>query len=178
MPRINAVQLNQVDGSVKDAFEGIRKAYGAVPNVFQSIAQSPDAFFGYLAAHDRLSKGRLSKAEREIIALVVAQHNECEYCLSAHTLSAKAVGIPYSESISIRQGTASDEGQQALVTFVRAVVQNSGRLANSEITEFKSHGFTDSHIVEVILGIALSYFTNFFNNLNETTLDFPKADAI
>ncbi|WP_211256417.1 carboxymuconolactone decarboxylase family protein [Edaphobacter aggregans] len=54
-------------------------------------SQSPVALDGYLSLTKALSRGRLSARQREILALAIAQENECQYWLSAHTASSKAV---------------------------------------------------------------------------------------
>ncbi len=42
---------------------------------------------------DALDSGRLTGAQREIVALAVGQANKCQYCLSAHTLMGKGAGL-------------------------------------------------------------------------------------
>jgi AhpD family alkylhydroperoxidase len=64
-----------------------------VPNLFSTFAQSPAVLNGYLGFSDALGKGVLTAAQREIVALAVAQANECQYCLSAHTLMGKGAGL-------------------------------------------------------------------------------------
>ena len=63
-----------------------------VPNLMRVLASSPAALEGYLNFNEALSHGSLSGELRELISVVVAEANGCEYCLSAHTEIGKMVG--------------------------------------------------------------------------------------
>lgn len=39
-------------------------------------------------------------------------------------------------------------------------------------------GFDDGDIAEIIANVALNIFTNYFNHVAETDIDFPRAEAI
>jgi len=65
--------------------ENVKKQFGAVPNLFRLVANSPAALEGYLALSGALAKGTLPAPTRERIALAVAAINGCDYCLAAHT---------------------------------------------------------------------------------------------
>ena len=64
---------------------------GVVPNVFRMVSNSPAALEGYVGLIGALAKGALPAATHERIALAVADFNECDYCLSAHTYLGKNV---------------------------------------------------------------------------------------
>jgi hypothetical protein len=38
-------------------------------------------------------------------------------------------------------------------------------------------GFSDGEIVEIIGHVAVNIFTNYFNNINQTEVDFPKVSV-
>jgi len=54
---------------------------GFTPNVFRAYAWKPEHLRAFVAYHDLLMKGesRLSRAERELIALAVSATNRCLY---------------------------------------------------------------------------------------------------
>ena len=57
--------------------EGVKKQLGVAPNLFRLVANSPAALQGYLGLSSALSKGALSAATRERIAIAVAEENGC-----------------------------------------------------------------------------------------------------
>ena len=93
MTRIAPVSLDQADVATQATLNGLKAKLGMVPNLFATFAQASAVLNGYLAFSDALSKGRLSAAQRELIALAVGQTNACQYCLSAHTLIGKGAGL-------------------------------------------------------------------------------------
>ena len=42
----------------------------------------------------------------------------------------------------------------------------------------RTAGFSDGEIAEIVAHIALNVFTNYFNNITEVDLDFPKVDLL
>ena len=90
------------------------------------MANSPALLTGYLDLSGALSRGVLDAANRERIALTVAQANGCSYCLSAHSYLAEHVAHLDAEEITAaRKATAADPKTAAIFAFAAAV--NDGR---------------------------------------------------
>ncbi len=49
------------------------------------------------------------------------------------------------------------------------------RIATPDIATAKAAGYTDQQLVEISLAIAVTVFTNVFNRINDTEIDFPPA---
>jgi alkylhydroperoxidase family enzyme len=74
----------------------------------------------------------------------------------------------------IRAGQPTgDAKRDALVHFVRALVRSRGTLSAPEFAAIKNAGYTDAQLVEISLAIAVTVFTNVFNRINDTAVDFP-----
>ncbi|MGT2439693.1 carboxymuconolactone decarboxylase family protein [Bradyrhizobium betae] len=56
----------------------------------------------------------LTAKQREIIALAVGQVNECQYCLSAHTLMGKGAGLSPDGIRKAREGGAESDFDAAV----------------------------------------------------------------
>ena len=124
MPRLAKINIENAESDTKTMLEGIQAKMGQVPNIFQGMANSPATLGFYLEGSQALGKSKLTAAEREAIALIIAQTNECNYCLAAHTAIGAGVGITADESLNIRKNSASDAKIQALTSFA-VKVQNS-----------------------------------------------------
>src|SRR5262245_1658059 len=85
MPALSIPSVDAAPMASPPLLEAVHKQLGVVPNLFKVIAHSPAALEGFLALNGSLAKGRLDAKLRESIALVVAQHNACDYCLAAHS---------------------------------------------------------------------------------------------
>jgi uncharacterized peroxidase-related enzyme len=71
---------------VKAAWERAKAKLGFVPNVQRLYALRPSRYLGWLAHYEDVMRGEsgLSPLEREMIALVVSDLNDCNYCLTSH----------------------------------------------------------------------------------------------
>jgi uncharacterized peroxidase-related enzyme len=178
MTRLQTITVEQASGKTKDLYGAIQSTLGGVPNLFQGIGNSPAALEGYLAGGEALKKGKLSFAEREAIALTVSQANRCNYCLSAHSALGKMAGLKEEEILGIRQGNTHNPKIRALSEFVRTVLKERGHVTAGELRAVQAVGYNDAQITETIFVISQTEFTNFFNHVNDTVLDFPPVPEI
>ena len=51
--------------------------------------------------------------------------------------------------------------------------QNSGTVSDAEFSAIRDAGYSDQQLVEISLAIAVTTFTNVFNRINDTAIDFP-----
>ncbi len=177
MPRIARIDTTHASPAVQATLTAVKAKIGMVPNLFTTFAQSPAVLDGYLAFSDALSKGVLTTAQREIIALTVGQANECAYCLAAHTLMGKGAGLTAAGIRAARDGTAEGAIDNAVAHFARRVVELRGQVTDAEIATARTAGLGEAHIVEVIANVALNILTNYTNNVAHTEIDFPKVDV-
>lgn len=173
--RIETPAAAAATGDTAQLFETIRKAVGKVPNAYAAIgALNTPALAAILGADAALSVGVLTAQDRETIKLTVSAIAGCDYCVAAHSLAGKASGIPLDEIQAIRAVEATGNARRdALVLLVKALQESRGTLDAAELAAFRSAGFTDEAVVDVALAIAVITFTNVFNRINDTTVDFP-----
>ncbi len=147
MQRISAVNPAEATGKVKELLDGVQTKLGMTPNLMKTLAAGPAALEAYLKFGSALSTGKLDAKFREQIALAVAQANSCEYCLSAHTA--------FGQTLVVQRGTVSDQ----------------------EVAKVKAAGFSDGDIAELVANVALNVFTNYFNHVARTDVDFPQVSV-
>ena len=177
MNRITAVDRDAADEGVRKKFDAIQKQLGLVPNMMRTMAQSPSVLEGYLALDSALRHGLLSARVQAQLALVIAEANECDYSLSAHTAWGRGVGLSSDEVVASREGRASDRRVEAALQFARALVERRGGVTDQELARVREAGFTDGKIAEIIAHVALNVFTNYFNRAAQTDIDFPRVTA-
>ena len=84
--RFPVPELSELPDDIRDVIEAVQEKSGFVPNVFLALANRPEEFRAFFAAHDALmdkTEG-LSKAEREMIVVATSAINNCLYCVVAH----------------------------------------------------------------------------------------------
>ncbi len=156
----------------------VAKQLGSAPNMFRSIALSPQALEGYLSLSRALGNGALPAATRERIALAVAEVNGCSYCVSAHTyLGRNLAKLDDAEITANRSGASNDPKADAAVRFAVAVAQKRGHTGDADFGAVKLAGYTDAQVIEIVQHVALNTWTNYFNEVFQTEIDFPVVKA-
>lgn len=176
MPRIQPVVASETDANTTATLEAVKRNLGTIPNLFSTLARSPTALNSYLQFSETLTGGRLNAAQREIIALTVAQANECQYCLSAHTLLGKNAGLDAADVERARRGTADDPLNSAIAKLARLVTENRGVIKDSDLVELRMAGLDDGLILETTVNVVLNLLTNYVNHIAQTSIDFPIVD--
>jgi uncharacterized peroxidase-related enzyme len=178
MPRLHTAALSEATGHAADLFQRVKATVGKVPNSYIGIGgNSPVALEAVLNLEASLKKSSLSIRDIEVVKLVVSQTTGCDYCLAAHTLMSKKIGLDREAILALRQTRPSgDARSDALASFVSHLMTTSGTVQTDVVTAIRQAGFTDTQIVDVTMAVASIAFTNLFNRINDTVLDFPAAD--
>lgn len=176
MSRINAVTHATANAEQKALFDAIQSQLGMVPNFLRVFANSPAALKAFLGLHGIANGGSLDPQTRERIALALAQHNACEYCLSAHTAIGRKVGLNGAEIDANRAGTSQDARAAAAVRFARALVEHTGDVTTAELADVRNAGYSDAEIVEIITHVGMNILTNILGRASRIDIDFPKID--
>jgi uncharacterized peroxidase-related enzyme len=156
----------------------VAKQLGVVPNMFRLISTSPHALEGYLSMSGALTKGALPAATRERIALAVAEVNGCDYCLSAHTYLGKNLAkLDDAEITANRSGASNDPKADAAVRFAALVARARGHVSAADLSAVKLAGYADAQVIEIVQHVALNTWTNYFNEVFKTDIDFPVVEA-
>ncbi len=175
MSRLPVPALNAASGATAEVYAQIKKAAGSVPNTFAAIgAYRPDALKAILLADNLLASGTLSRRDQETIKLVISGVAGCDYCVAAHSLLGKLAGLKPDELKNVRDGKPSgDARRDALIRFVRVLAESSGTVTAEEFAAIKAAGYSDAQLVDISLAFATTVFTNVFNRINDTAIDFP-----
>lgn len=172
MPRIAPITTPQ--GEALTVLDGVRAKIGMVPNLYATLAHSPTVLSAYLAFNQALaSKGLISAADRERIALAVGEINRCQYCLSAHTAIGKGAGLSSAEIAAARDATSSEPRSAAIVALAKALAAKRGHADDADVAAARAAGLDDRLIVEIFAQVIVNTFTNYANHLFDTTVDFP-----
>ncbi len=175
--RIQSIDPANASGKAKRLLNGVANQLGSVPNIFKTFAQSSAVLEGYLNFSGALSRGILDVKLREQIALTVAGSNGCDYCASAHSFLAKAAGVDSNEVTRNLRGEAYNARTAAALKFAQTLVIDHGQVTDQELEAVRSAGFSDEEIVEIIGNVAVNLFTNYFNHVADTEIDFPEVNT-
>ncbi|MGP0067114.1 MAG: carboxymuconolactone decarboxylase family protein [Isosphaeraceae bacterium] len=178
MSRLNQIAPETATGRTKELLDAVKGKLGLVPNMTRAMANAPAVLEGYLEFSGALGKGKLPARSREQLALAIGQANGCDYCVSAHSAIGKMVGLTAEQVRDSRLGTAVDSKDGVLIRFARKVLESRGQVSDDDIRQVRDAGFDDGAIAEVVAHVALNVFTNYFNSVAHTDIDFPKAETL
>jgi uncharacterized peroxidase-related enzyme len=142
-------------------------------NFLHLLANSPAALNAYAAWAGALAQGQLTSRQRELLAMTVAEINGANYCLSAHYDFARRLGLSEVEIRAARRAASDDAQTHAMLRFAQAVAIQRGEISDRDFSYLRLAGFTDELIAEIISNVALNIFTNYFNSVARTEVDFP-----
>jgi uncharacterized peroxidase-related enzyme len=177
MQRIPPLDPAQATGKTKEQLDQIQKRFHRVPNIHATMANAPAVLDAYLALNASLSHSSLPADLRERLALTVAAANSCDYCLAAHAAGAKALKIDDAEIALAREGKSTNPHYEAALKFARAVVEDIGMVTDAEFAAVKKAGWSDAAALEITACVAANIFTNYFNHVAGTLVDFPGPAA-
>ena len=178
MARLPMIDPKTATGKAKELLDAVQAKLKITPNMTKVMANSPAVLQAYLGFSGALAEGTLDVKLREQIALAVGQSNQCQYCVSAHTAIGKMVGLPQSELVASRSGHSTSPKSEAALSFSKKVIADGGKASAAEVAALRTAGFSDAEIAEIVAHIALNVFTNYFNNITEVDVDFPKVDLL
>ena len=175
MSRINPINPDQATGKAKDLLDAVEAKLGITPNLMKTLAHAPAALEGYLNFNSALSGGVLNPKFREQLAIAIAQANSCEYCLSAHSMIGKMAGLNPDEISLSREAHSSDAKRDAGLQFAQKLVVQRGLISDSDLAAVRQADYIDAEITEIVAHVGLNIFTNYFNNVAQTEVDFPRV---
>jgi uncharacterized peroxidase-related enzyme len=182
MPRIDLPEPN-ADAHVEHIFKEIEEAFGKVPNLFRTYSHFPpllEANWNKVKAV--MMGGSLNREMKEAIAVLVSKDNGCDYCVAAHETAhetaLRSVGVAPEEIRKIEtdlEKSAFTPKEQALIELARQANRDPLRMTDQHFRTVRSHGASDSEIVEA-LGV-MEVFTSFnkFLDALQVDIDFPRG---
>lgn len=173
MSRVPLINPNDTTPDRQAVLSQIHAAFGATPNMFKAVANSPAALQSMWGSFGALGGGVIPAQVGEQIAVAIANRNACEYCLAAHTALGRKAGASSAEMSAAQDGQSEDPKIAAALRFALRVVEGRGQIADSDVQDLRNAGYGDEEIVEILAHVALNLFTNYVNVAFAVPVDFP-----
>ena len=156
----------------KDILQGLEQAYGFIPNLLGTLAESPAAVEGYAVLSGIFDKSDFTATERQIVLMANNRLNNCTYCMAAHSTISSMQGVSADVIEALRTGSALPDAKlEALRQFTILIVENRGFVQSADIDAFIDAGYSKGNVLEVILGTGLKVLSNYTNHVAQTPLD-------
>jgi uncharacterized peroxidase-related enzyme len=159
-------ERSELPEKVQALFAKAEEKLGLIPNVFKVFALAPEHFLRWFAYYDYLMRSEesaLSRAEREMIALVVSSENRCEYCLASHgAYYRELTGDSLAADLlthNYRRAALSPR-ERAMCDFAVKLTRDSYTMSEADLAPLREVGLSDEAIFELAQVAAMFNFTN------------------
>ncbi|MCW5681479.1 MAG: peroxidase-related enzyme [Xanthobacteraceae bacterium] len=168
----------ELDEAMKAYFAKCQEKLGFIPNVLTAYSFDLAKLKAFVAMSDDLMLGKsgISKAEREMIAVVVSSANHCHYCLIAHgAVLRKLTGdIQLADTIVMNyRAAALDARTRAMLDFSWKLTEAPWEVGEEDRAALRKHGFSDRDIWDIA---AVAAFFNMSNRLATASGNEPNAE--
>jgi alkylhydroperoxidase family enzyme len=158
----------------RQALAGLRQAFGLVPNLAATMANSPPLLNSFVAAFGQFAGGSFTGAERQTLLLSNAVANGSAWPVAFHSTLALKEGVDPADVAAVRRGELPDAPRlAALSALTRALIDKRGALDEADVKAFTAAGFDGAQLLEVVTGIAISTMANYTANVAHPPLEDP-----
>ena len=86
MPRIKIIEYEEAEGKLKEIYDEVIQKRGKLADIHKIHSLNPQSMLDHIQLYLTVmfKKSPLSRAQREMIAVVVSEANKCEYCQVHH----------------------------------------------------------------------------------------------
>lgn len=173
MPRVELVTETDAPLLARPFFAG-----GDPGPIVASLAQVPELLpvaMPFVGA--ALGESHISARHKEFAILRTSAVMECSFCINAHTVVARDVGLTRQEVDGLRTGqfdlVARDERERALLEWIDEMAGGRGALSG-DVVEAMHRNFADHEVVELAVVVGATMMLNRYC----TGLDLPTSAGV
>jgi len=174
MSWIKTIAFKEATGSLKKLYDRIKGPQDKVDNVLTIHSLRPHTLESHMSMYKAVIHHRdntLPKWYLETLGVWVSQLNDCEYCVSHHSVGLQRILKDDSKYKSIKAfiggGSASPdlEGKwQHGLAYAKQLTKEASSIKQVDVENLKKAGFTEGEVLEI------NQLVSYFNYVNRTVL--------
>lgn len=100
-------------------------------------------------------------------------HNGCDFCVAGHTKVGTKLKMPENVLNALRKRTNIDDNAkyQAVAQFTMQLIDNRGKVSDEQLQAVKDAGYSDTNILDIVMGVALATLCNYANNVAQNDIN-------
>ena len=168
------LENNSISPISQEILDKTKKGLGFIPNMYQKMGVNPALLDAYTYAYNSFrAHSGFNSIEQEVVFLSVAYENNCEYCMAAHSFVGDMMSkVPTEVTNAIRENKQIPDAKlAALSKLTRLLTANRGHVSQEEVDDFIAIGYTESHVLGIVAGIAVKTLSNYSNHLTNPEVD-------
>ena len=165
MAKIKVIEHEEATGRLKEIYDELVKSRGKLADVHKIQSLRPESIVKHMDLYMELmfTKSELSRAEREMIAVVVSATNKCEYCQIHHAHALNHYWKNEEKITALRKSYTFDDisaREEALIYYAKKLTASPGDCLEDCPKYLQEVGLTDSGILDATMVIAYFNFVN------------------
>jgi len=168
MAFIDIIEPEEASGTLKEIYEELKQKRGKLARIHKIQSLNPETIVTHMDLYMSImfSKSPLSRAQREMMAVVVSAANQCEYCQLHH---GEALNHYWKDRKKVEQLRKNynkldlNNVDSRLCKLARKLTLKPGNIdEKKDIVPLKNTGLSDRALLDAVL--VISYF-NFVNRV-------------
>ncbi|MDF1559633.1 MAG: peroxidase-related enzyme [Bacteroidales bacterium] len=166
MARINVIEPVDATGRLREIYDDIIEKRGKLADVHKIQSLRPESIVKHMDLYMEImfTKSELSRAEREMMAVIVSVNNECEYCVGHHS---EALNHYWKDRERVAflvfeyRKAGLNERELVLSNYAETLTRLPGKLKDDALIDnLRVIGLSDNGILDATLVIAYFNFVN------------------
>ncbi len=155
MAWIEEIEVKEASGKLRELYNRITaRTKGNVANILKVHSLHPEAMEAHLNLYETIMFGEsgLSRAQREMIAVVVSNANKCHYWTVHHGESLRLAANDDHLMSDIVQGIAKaniSKEEKVMLDYAQKLTRESYRITEKDIKELRNAGFSERDIFDI-----------------------------
>ncbi|MDZ7716391.1 MAG: peroxidase-related enzyme [Balneolaceae bacterium] len=168
MAYINIIEPEDATGNLKEIYNELKKKRGKLAQIHKIQSLNPDTITAHMDLYMSVmfSRSPLSRAQREMMAVVVSAANDCEYCQLHHGQALNHFWKDQDRVDQLREDYNKlnlDNVDARLCQLAQILTRKPNSIdENKHLQLLKDTGLSDRAILDAVL--VISYF-NFVNRM-------------
>lgn len=166
MSKIKIIQPEEATGRLKEIYDQLKLQRGQIAEVHKIQSLRPESIVKHIDLYMEImfTKSDLSRAQREMIAVVVSVANGCNYCAAHH---GSALNHYWKNETKLNKLKTNysivdlQEADLALCKFAETLTKDPSQSLKTDLNQnLRAQGFSDEAILDATLVVAYFNFVN------------------
>jgi len=164
--------IETTSGDTKKQLEQVQRKLGFVPTFLGTFASAPVALNAYLNIENQWERSSFSPEEQNIVLLASSVENNCPYCTAVYATALRKLRISEDVISSIiSKKKLEDKKWNVLVHVTKDMVESRGFAAKPIIQHFIDAGYTQQHLIELLIGVAVGNMSNYLEHMIQMPME-------
>jgi len=165
MAFVEMVPEDRAVGKLAQQYALSRRRDRRIANIVRVMSQNPEALDDLLRLYTTIAYGPsgLTRAQREMVAVVVSRANGCRYCMEGH---AKDLRVEIDDVALVRavktdhRAAPIDPPTRALLDYADKLARRPAEMTREDVDRLRQHGFSERDVTDLAHNVAFFAYIN------------------